>query len=54
MHTPTIQPPPRPPVDPDAALLTLAKLLTGAGGAISEADMRDVERFLDAQHARIG
>ena len=36
-------------VDSDAALMALAKLLTGLGGEIPDAEMRSLERFLDGQ-----
>lgn len=41
-----------PPLEPipaaGDALMTLAKLLTGAGGAIDDVEMRSLERWLDA------
>lgn len=43
---------PEPAACADAALLTLAKLLTGAGGVIEEAEMRDLETWLQKQTTR--
>jgi hypothetical protein len=34
---------------PEAALFTLAKLLTGVGGPISDAEIRALDCWLDAQ-----
>jgi hypothetical protein len=34
---------------PEAALLTLARLLTGVGGPINDAEIRTLECWLDAQ-----